>query len=203
MNSRKSLPINLGRSDQRGSVLIELVVAAIIFAVVVASIAFYFIYHVGTINDGRAQLKLQRVGSLLMEEMARAVREGKTVMQANEQPMEIGVIYNDLKVTYPVTSGKPPKCFSFDDINKDIKEGPDDSNLSPMRILDDSQTVGGETYNHRIACDSLNGEQPPPLRFKREGDRVTIQFTLKHDLDTEDTADDLTISFGSTVKLRG
>jgi len=195
MNSRKSLPINLGISNQRGSVLIELVVAAIIFAVVVAAIAFYFVYHVGTINNGRAQLKLQRVGSLLMEEMVSALRAGKTVMQANEQPMEIGVIYNDLKVTYPVTSGKSPKCFSFDDIDKDIKEGPDDSNLSPMRILDDSQTVGSDTRTHRIYCDEL--------QFNREGDRVTIKFKLRHDLDNGDGPDDLEISFGSTVKLRG
>jgi type II secretory pathway pseudopilin PulG len=195
MNSRKSLPISLGIRDERGSVLIELVVATVIFAVVVASVAFYFVYHVGTINDGRAQLKLQRVGSLLMEEMTSALRAGKTVMQANEQPMEIGVIYNDLKVTYPVTIGKPPKCFSFDDINKDIKEGPDDSNLSPMRILDDSQTVGGDTRTHRIMCTALE--------FKRQGDRVIIQFRLKHDLDNGEGDDDLDISFRSTVKLRG
>jgi type II secretory pathway pseudopilin PulG len=193
MNSRKSLPINLGISDQRGSVLIELVVAATIFALVVASIAFYFIYHVGTINIGRAQLKLQRVGSLLVEEMARALREGKRT------DLPDGGEDSKLMITYPNAS---TRCFRFDEINKDIQGGVDYENLSPLEALDDSHAVGGKTYNHRIACDySPTGE--PPLRFKREGDRVTIQFTLKHDLDTEDTGDDLTISFGSTVKLRG
>jgi hypothetical protein len=92
-------------------------------------------------------------------------------------------------------------CFSFDDVNKDIQGGTDYDTLSPLEVLDDSHTVGGDTYNHRIACDSSGGE--PPLWFKREGDRVIIQFTLKHDLENEDTADDLDIRFGSTVKLRG
>lgn len=187
MDSRKSLPINLGISDQRGSVLIELVVAAIIFAVVVASIAFYFIYHVGTINNGRAQLKLQRVGSLLMEEMTRALREGKSTDLAGENT-QIEIFYPDIN---------RHRCFSFDNVNKDIQEGKDQNygNLTPWEVLDDSQTVGGETRNHRILCYDL--------KFISQGDRVTIQFSLKHDLDNGEGDDDLTISFGSTVKLRG
>ena len=187
-NRRKSLPVIFRKHDQRGSVLIELVVAAIIFALVVASVAFYFIYHVGTIDNGRAQLKLQRVGSLLMEEMARSLREGKTtdLVEGSIPPP------TQLMITYPDTS---TKCFSFDATNKDIKEGPDYNNLTSMEVLDDSHTVGSETRNHRIICDGLG--------FKRKGDRVTIQFTLIHDMETEDTGDDLDIKFGSTVKLRG
>ena len=187
-NRRKSLPVIFRKHDQRGSVLIELVVAAIIFALVVASVAFYFIYHVGTIDNGRAQLKLQRVGSLLMEEMARSLREGKTtdLVEGSIPPP------TQLMITYPDTS---TKCFSFDATNKDIKEGPDYASLSPLEILDDSHTVGGETRNRRILCDTLE--------FKKEGDRVTIQFDLRHDLDNGDGPDDLTINFGSAVKLRG
>ncbi len=190
-NRRKSLPWILGKNDQRGSVLIELVVAAIIFALVVASIAFYFIYHVGTIDNGRAQLKLQRVGSLLMEEMARAVREGKTTDLAEEN-----TTYTQIEISYPDINRH--RCFSFDGLNKDIKEGKDPNygNLTPWEVLDDSHTVGSKTRTHRIICYYL--------RFKGEGDRVIIQFELKHDMDTtDDTADDLTIRFGSTVKLRG
>jgi len=179
------------RKDQRGSVLIELVVAAMIFAVVVAAIAYYFIYHVGTMNNGRAQLKLQRVGSLLMDEMTRALREGKTVRQA-EGPMEIGVSYANIMVIYPDTG---TRCFSFDGANQDIIEGPDYDTLSPMEVLDDSQTVGSDTRDHRIYCDEL--------WFRRGGDRVVIQFNLRHDMDNSDGHDDLTIDFGSTVKLRG
>jgi hypothetical protein len=41
------------------------------------------------------------------------------------------------------------------------------------------------------------------LGFKKEGDRVTITFSLRHDLDNGDAFDDLTINIGSTVKLRG
>ncbi|MFB0506657.1 MAG: hypothetical protein ACETWT_07990 [Thermodesulfobacteriota bacterium] len=175
------------KKNQRGSVLIELVVAAIIFALVVAAIAFYFIYHVGTIDNGRAQLTLQRVGSRLMEEMARALREGKTTDLVEGNPPSI-----QLMITYPDAR---TKCFSFDATNKDIKEGPDYNNLTSMEVLDDSHTVGSETRNHRILSDTLE--------FNKEGDRVTIQFKLIHDMETEDAGDDLDIEFGSTVKLRG
>ena len=181
------------KNNQRGSVLIELMVAAIIFAVVVAAIAFYFIYHVGTMDNGRAQLKLQRVGSLLMEEMARALREGK----ATDLP-EDDTFYPNLMITYPNAS---TRCFSFDDTNKDIKGGPDYDNLSPLEVLDDSRTVGSDTLTHRILCDKVS-EDSLGL-FKKEGDRVIIQFKLIHDMETEDTGDDLDIEFGSTVKLRG
>jgi len=193
-NSRKIFPVILEKNGQSGSVLIELIVAAIIFALVVASIAFYFIHHVGTIDNGRAQLKLQRVGSLLMEEMARALREGKTVQWENGE-MEVGTIYNDLMVIPHDTSLRPQRCFKFDDINKDIREGPDYASLNPWEILDDSQTVGSDTRTHRIHCDEL--------QFNREGDRVTIKFKLRHDLDNGDGPDDLEIRFVSTVKLRG
>jgi type II secretory pathway pseudopilin PulG len=193
-NRRKSLPVIFRKHNQRGSVLIELVVAAIIFALVVTAIAFYFIYHVGTIDNGRAQLKLQRVGSLLMEEMARALREGKTT----DLP-EDGNFHSSIMITYPDTGTPYPdtgtQCFTFE--NNDIKGGDDCNNQSFLEVLDDSQTVGGETRTHRISCDTvLSG-------FKKEGDRVTIKFELIHDLDNGPGDDDLKIRFGSAVKLRG
>jgi type II secretory pathway pseudopilin PulG len=185
---RKKSPLIFVKNDQGGSVLIELVIAAIIFALVVAAVAFYFIHHVGTMDNGRAQLKLQRVGSRLMEEMAGALREGKAtdLVEGSIPPP------TQLMITYPNAS---TKCFSFDDSNKDIKEGPDYGNLSPLEILDDSHIMGGVNRTHRIFCDDL--------RFMREGDRVIIKFSLRHDLDNGDGPDDLTINFGSTVKLRG
>jgi type II secretory pathway pseudopilin PulG len=147
-NRRKSLSVIFGKRNQRGSVLMELVVAAIIFALVVAAIAFYFIYHVGTMDNGRAQLKLQRVGSLLMEEMARALREGKTTdLVEGSIPLP-----TQLMITYPDAS---TLCFSLDNTNKDIKGGPDYGNLSPLEVLDDSHIVGSETRTHRILCDDL------------------------------------------------
>jgi type II secretory pathway pseudopilin PulG len=193
-NKRKSLLgiFGSGKQNQRGSVLIELVVAAIIFAVVVAAVAFYFIYHVGTIDNGRAQLKLQRVGSFLMEEMAKAIREGKTTDLPEDDDF-----HSSIMITYPHPGTPYPdtgtQCFTFE--NNDIKGGSDCNNQTFLEILDDSRIVGSETYNHRIACYTLG--------FKREGDRVIIQFTLKHDLDNGPGPDDLEIKFGSTVKLRG
>jgi len=191
---RKRFPIILGIKGQGGSVLIELMVAAIIFALVVASIAFYLIYHVGSMDNGRAQLKLQRVGSRLMEEMARIVREGKKV-QVETGDMLVGPVYNDLMVVPHDTSLNPPRCFKWDDINKDILGGPDYDTMNPLDLLDDSQIIGEETRTHRILCDGLE--------FRKEGDRVTIQFDLRHDFETPDAEDDLEIRFGSTVKLRG
>jgi type II secretory pathway pseudopilin PulG len=184
-NCRINSRVVFGTNDQAGSVLVELIVAAIIFALVMASIAFYFVHHVGTMDNGRAQLKLQRVGSLLMEEMARALREGKITDLPDEGDSK-------LMITYPDSS---TRCYLFDEINKDIQGGFDYDNLTPLETLDDSYVVGSETRTHRITCDALG--------FKKEGDRVTITFILKHDLDNGDAFDDLTISFGSTVKLRG
>jgi type II secretory pathway pseudopilin PulG len=199
MKKRLKKPTGIfGMNGNRGSVLIELMVAAIIFAVVVAAIAFYFIYHVGTMNSGRAQLKLQRVGSLLMEEMARAIREGKTtdLPEDNDFHPSIMITYPHTGTPYPDTG---TQCFTFE--NNDIKGGSDCNNQSFLEILDDSHTVGGETRTHRILCDTAKEELSG--LFKKEGDRVTIQFKLIHDMETEDTGDDLDIEFGSTVKLRG
>jgi hypothetical protein len=172
---------------QKGVVLIELIVAALIFALVFGAFAYYFVFHLGTMKDGNAQLKLQRTGTFLMEAMAQAIRPGRTT------DLEEGLTYNDLMITYPDDS---TRCFSFDDSGKDIDAGPDYANLTPIPDLDDSQIVGTTNYNHRILCDDL--------RFMREGAAIIIRFTLRHDLDSEERVeDDLTISFGSTVKLRG
>jgi type II secretory pathway pseudopilin PulG len=188
-NIRKSLRVVARMNDQRGSVLIELIVAAIIFALVVAAIAFYFIYHVGTMDNGRAQLKLQRVGSLLMEEMARALREGKATDVPDDDDF-----HPNLMITYP-DPNRAPECFVFDDINKDIKGGHDYADLTPLEVLDDGHIVGSVNRTHRILCETLG--------FKKKGDRVTVQFKLIHDMETGDTEDDLTINFFSAVKLRG
>jgi type II secretory pathway pseudopilin PulG len=191
---RKELLLIFGKNDQAGSVLVELIVAAIIFALVVASIAFYFVHHVGTMDNGRSQLKLQRVGSLLMEEMARALREGKTTDLPDDDTS-----YPNLMITYP-DPNRAPECFVFDDINKDIKGGPDYNNLTPLEVLDDSHIVGSVNRTHRILCDKVPWEEG---LFKKQGDRVTIRFKLIHDMETEDIEDDLDIWFFSTVKLRG
>ncbi|NIS62029.1 MAG: hypothetical protein GTO13_15440 [Proteobacteria bacterium] len=118
--------------------------------------------------------------------MARKIREGKSTDLPDEGDSRLMIYYPDTTDTW---------CFSLDDINNDIKEGDDYNNLNPMEVLDDSRTVGGETFNHRILCNDL--------QFMKDGDRVTIKFSLRHDLDNGDGPDDLIISFGSTVKLRG
>ena len=173
------------RRTNGGSLIINLVGAAIIFAVAVASIAVYLVYYVEPMDRGRTQSELERVGGLLMEGMAAAIREGKTTDLKQDD-----TFYPNLMIIYPDASRR---CFKLED--NDIKEGPDYDNLSSLEILDDSYTVRNETRTHRIICDDL--------RFRREGDRVIIRFNLRHDLYNGDGPDDLTVSFGSAVKLRG
>ena len=181
----KNVDRTFGKKKQRQSLLIELVTAAGILAVAVGSIGFYLVYYVGPIDRRRTQLELERVGSLLMEGMAAAIREGKTT-----DLKRADTFYPNLMIIYP--DGRM-RCFKLK--NNDIKAGPDYDNLNSLEILDDSYTVGNDTLTHRIICDGLG--------FKREGDRVIIQFSLRHDLYTGDRADDLTISFGSAAKMRG
>ena len=181
----KKSPGPLERKSQRGSLLIGLLAAVVILAVPVASIAFYLVYSAGPMDRERTHWELERVGTLVMEGMAAAIREGKTTDLKQDD-----TFYPNLMIIYPDASRR---CFKLED--NDIKEGPDYDNLSSLEILDDSYTVRNETRTHRIICDDL--------WFRREGDRVIIRFSLRHDLYNGDGADDLTISFCSMVKLRG
>jgi hypothetical protein len=173
------------KRDNRGAILIEVMVAAVIFAVVSMAIAFYFVFHLGTVNDGRAQLKLQRTGSLVLGEIVQAIRRGRITDLVEE-----GTTYSDVMITYPDAT---TRCYRFE--NSDIAVGPDCDNLTPLEALDDSLTLGSLVRTHRVLCDDL--------RFVRDGDTVIIRFTLRHDLDNSDGGDDLVINFGSTVKMRG
>lgn len=181
----KKVPRTFGKKNQRGSLLIGLLAAVVILTVSVASIAFHLVYSAGPMDRERTHWELERVGTLVMEGMGAAIREGKTTDIKQDD-----TFYPNLMIIYPDASRW---CFKLED--KDIKEGPDYDNLSPLEILDDSYIVRNETCTHRIICDDL--------RFRREGDRVIIRFNLRHDLYNGDGADDLTIILGSMVKLRG
>jgi hypothetical protein len=185
VDRHRTLPRIFEKNRQNGTVVIELIVASVIFAVVFAAFSFYFIFHLGTMKGGQAQMKLQRIGSLVMEEMAQAIRSG----QRTDLDVE-GATYTDIMITYPDTN---TRCFRFE--TNDIKGGPDYDNLTPLEALENSQTVGSVVLTHRIVCDDL--------RFIRQGNTVAVRFTLRHDLDNSDVTDDLAISFGSAVKLRG
>jgi len=181
----KNAAWTFGKKNQRGGLLMGLLAAVVIFAVPVASTAFYLVYSAGPMDRGRTQSKLERVGSLVMEAMAAAIRQGKTTDLKQDDTFN-----PNLMIIYP--DGRT-RCFKLED--NDIKEGLDYDNIRPLEILDDSYTVRNETHTHRIICDDL--------RFKRVGNRVIIRFNLRHDLYNGDGADDLIVSFGSAVKLRG
>ena len=142
---QKELCRIVGERDQRGAILVEVLLAAVISAIVFAAIAFYFVFQLGTVRSGHVQMKLQRTGTFLMEELARTIRRGRRTDLAEE-----GTPYNDIMITFPDAS---TRCFRF--ASDDISSGPDYDNLVPLDALDDSQTVGSRLYTHRIVCDDL------------------------------------------------
>ena len=70
----------------RGMVLIELVVAALILVVVILAIATFFVENLRAFDRGKEQMELQRMGTLVMEGMVRALREGNRVLGDNYGP---------------------------------------------------------------------------------------------------------------------
>ena len=74
----------VGERDQRGAILVELLLAAVISANVFAAIAFYFVFQLGTVRSGHVQMKLQRTGTFVMEELARTIRRGRRTDLAEE-----------------------------------------------------------------------------------------------------------------------
>jgi len=67
-------------------VLIELVVAALILVVVILAIATFFVENLRAFDRGKEQMELQRMGTLVMEGMVRALREGNRVLGDNYGP---------------------------------------------------------------------------------------------------------------------
>ncbi len=63
----------------RGTVLLELVVSSLILVAVIMAIGTFFIGHLRAFDRGKEQMELQRMGTIVMEGMACAVREGSRV----------------------------------------------------------------------------------------------------------------------------
>jgi hypothetical protein len=61
-------------------VLVELVIAALILVVVILAVATFFVEHLRAFDRGKEQMELQRMGTLVMEGMVRAIREGSWVL---------------------------------------------------------------------------------------------------------------------------
>ena len=91
----------------RGTILLEVVVSSLILVVVILATGSFFIGHLRAFDRGKEQMELQRMGTLAMEGMIRAIREGKRVVGITEGSSGT---YKDIWIFYP---GEP-----FLDVNR-------------------------------------------------------------------------------------
>ena len=85
-------------NGSRGSILLEVVVSSLILVVVILAIGSFFIGHLKAFDRGKEQMELQRMGSLAVEGMVRAIRDGRKVLGTTEGPSGT---YTDIQVFYP------------------------------------------------------------------------------------------------------
>ena len=83
----------------RGTILLEVVVSSLILVVVILAVGSFFVGHLRAFDRGKEQMELQRMGTLAMEGMGRAIRDGRWVLGITEGPS--GTYYTDIQVFYP------------------------------------------------------------------------------------------------------
>lgn len=82
------------KKNQRGFTLIELVIGLVIGLIVLAIGMLIYIYFLDVWNQGFSFLELQREGSFAMEEMAKEIREGSSLVIDQHQagdPVDTGI----------------------------------------------------------------------------------------------------------------
>ena len=82
----------------RGTILLEVVVSSLILVVVILAVGSFFIGHLRAFDRGKEQMELQRMGTLAMEGMGRAIRDGRWVLGITEGPSGT---YTDIQIFYP------------------------------------------------------------------------------------------------------
>ena len=82
----------------RGSILLEVVVSSLILVVVILAIGSFFIGHLKAFDRGKEQMELQRMGSLAMEGVVGAIRDGRWVLGTTEGSSGA---YTGIQVFYP------------------------------------------------------------------------------------------------------
>lgn len=206
----------------RGTVLLEVVVSSLILVVVIMAIGSFFLGNLRAFGRGKEQMELQRMGTLAMEGMARAIREGSHV-----ESFDVAGTIRAIQIFYPGEpffdanrSGVCDGGEDFIDINQDgvwnCASGPE-ANAMPTTYLEfdqsgpDGGTIGkgtddtdtapwdilvNDTTGASIWVDNLEFDIPD------SGRSVTVAFTIRNDMNTGDLGDDIAMAFSSSVNLR-
>ena len=207
-------------SEQRGFTLIELIVAATVFIFVVLAAGAFYVFTIGVMDEGSVKLELQRNGSLAMETICRAIREGKRTDLAQDVPNSLITIYYPEE---PYDDGNFNGSWDDGEVYRDINNdsywncASDDGGENPMPIRS-FQLKGGTDQIEEKTGDGnwsylLDNRYPPDsgyssvycdkLIFTRKLSKITVDFILRDDMQTTDQGDDLKINFRSVVQLRG
>jgi hypothetical protein len=204
-----------------GTVLIELVVVYLILVVVILAIGTFFHENLKAFDRGKEQLELQRMGTQVMEGMLHAIRGGRRVAGYTL----VGETYQDIQIFYPAEpffdvnhNGErdggedfidinqdgtwncasdgagvnpiPTVYFEFDSFGQVIRRGTEPGDCVEWDILTSRVTKG------RIRFDNVEFDIPPGSQ------PLSIAFTIRNDMGTDDTNDDFTRAFASSVNWR-
>ncbi|MDY6856637.1 MAG: prepilin-type N-terminal cleavage/methylation domain-containing protein [Thermodesulfobacteriota bacterium] len=207
-------------SRQQGFTLIELMVAATIFIFVVLAAGAFYVFTIGVIEEGSAKLELQRNGSLAMESICRAIREGKSTDLAEDSQNSLITIYYPEE---PYDDGNFNGIWDNGEVYRDINNdsywncASDDNGANPMPIRSFQLAGGTDQIEEKTGNGNwsylLDNRYPPDsghnsvycdiLTFIRKQGKISIDFILRDDMQTLDQGDDIKINFHSVVHLRG
>jgi len=206
----------------RGTILLELVVSSLILVVVIMAVGTFFLGNLRAFDRGKEQMELQRMGTLSIEGMGRAIREGSHV-----ETYDVGGTIRAIQIFYPGEpffdanhNGVCDGGEDFIDLNQDgiwnAASGPE-ANAMPTVYFEfdqsgpDGGTIGkGTDPFDSLAWDILVSDATrgsiwfDNLEFgvPTEGRSVTVAFTIRNDMNTDDLTDDIFMNFSSSVNLR-
>lgn len=218
-------------SGLRGTILLEVIVSSLVLVVVILAIGTFFLGNLTAFDRGKEQMELQRMGTLVMEGMVRAIREGNRV---TEEIVAAGTVLA-IRIFYP---GEP----YFDANHNGVCDGDEDFIDIYQSDSDGSEFGFRGVWN--CASDGAGNNPMPTVYFEFDQNRSTIlrgtdqfdrvdwnilvndatagsiwvdnlefvvpsgnrsvivAFTIRNDMATVEPGDDITIAFSSSVKLR-
>jgi hypothetical protein len=157
----------------RGTILLEVVVSSLILVVVILAIGSFFIGHLRAFDRGKEQMELQRMGTLAMEGMVRAIREGRWAVGITEGGSGT---YKDILIFYP---GEPFRDANRNGVYDDGEDFIDiyqvDSDGSPDGFEGVWNCASDETGNNPVptayfAVDETGPEGGIIVRGTNQGD---------------------------------
>ncbi len=205
----------------RGTVLLEVLVSSLITVVVILAVGTFFLENLRVFNRGKEQMELQRMGTLAMEGMVRAIREGSQVSLGNYDG--ISNAYQAIQISYPGEpffdvnhngvwdSGEP---FVDIDRNGQWNGASDGTGGNPMPTVYFEFDPGTGTIKRGtdpfdcvdwdiLVNDGTRGSiWFDAVEFDLAIRSVGMTFTIRNDMATSDPADDISMDFSSSVKFR-